>query len=151
MPRGRQRTPLVKVLDPEGNELDFYKRLGDMEAKVKNMEGTLFDIEKGLVFEISRLKEEMKTEEGSEPFSPLEILTSRVATLEQRMNSFLPPLVEARPMRTKTYVVQKGDTLAKISKSVLGLAGRYVEIATLNRLSGSVELEPGQVLKLPVD
>ena len=48
-----------------------------------------------------------------------------------------------------TYVVQRGDTLWKIAKKLLGRGGRWTEIAALNGISGTM-IHDGQVLKIPV-
>lgn len=47
-----------------------------------------------------------------------------------------------------TYVVQRGDTLWKIAKNLLGRGGRWTEIAALNSISGTM-IRDGQVLKIP--
>ncbi|HSH09677.1 MAG TPA: LysM peptidoglycan-binding domain-containing protein [Oceanipulchritudo sp.] len=51
----------------------------------------------------------------------------------------------------RTYTVQPGDTLSKISTQVYGVAGRWSEIYEANRdqLPSSNALKPGQVLKIP--
>ena len=50
-----------------------------------------------------------------------------------------------------TYVVQSGDTLSKISKSLLGDPMRYMEILNLNKdiLDNPDLIKIGQKLKLP--
>ena len=48
-----------------------------------------------------------------------------------------------------TYVVQRGDTLWKIAKKLLGKGGRWTEIAALNGISGTM-IHDGQDLKIPV-
>lgn len=47
------------------------------------------------------------------------------------------------------YVVQRGDTLWKIAKKLLGRGGRWTEIAALNGISGTM-IHEGQALKIPV-
>ena len=47
-----------------------------------------------------------------------------------------------------TYVVQRGDTLWKIAKNLLGRGGRWTEIAAQNGISGTM-IHEGQVLKIP--
>lgn len=47
-----------------------------------------------------------------------------------------------------TYVVQRGDTLWKIAKNLLGRGGRWMEIAALNGISGTM-IRDGQVLRIP--
>jgi len=49
---------------------------------------------------------------------------------------------------SKTYIVQKGDSLWGIAQKQLGSGARYPEIMTLNSLS-STAIYPGQVLKIP--
>lgn len=49
---------------------------------------------------------------------------------------------------SKTYIVQKGDSLWGIAQKLLGSGARYPEIMSLNGLS-STAIYPGQVLKIP--
>ena len=55
-------------------------------------------------------------------------------------------LILTEPYRE--YIVVKGDTLSKISRNMLGNAGRYGEIIALNGLRNTV-IYVGQVLKIP--
>ena len=48
-----------------------------------------------------------------------------------------------------TYTVQRGDTLWSIAMRILGAGARYKEIMTFNGLKDSVNVFPGQVLKIP--
>lgn len=52
---------------------------------------------------------------------------------------------------TRTYTVQKGDTLASISRKFYNTAQRYKDIqdANLNQLNGGVNLKVGQILIIP--
>ncbi len=49
----------------------------------------------------------------------------------------------------KTYVVQSGDTLWAIAKTILNDGSRYNEIATLNNINNPNLIKVGQVLNLP--
>ena len=51
----------------------------------------------------------------------------------------------------KTYTVQAGDSLSKISKEVYGNANNYMKIFEANRdqLSDPNKINPGQTLKIP--
>ncbi len=51
----------------------------------------------------------------------------------------------------RTYTVQPGDTLSKISKDVYGNANEYNKIFEANRdvLKNPNEIRPGQTLKIP--
>jgi len=51
----------------------------------------------------------------------------------------------------RTYTVQSGDTLSKISKQFLGNANQYMKIFEANRdqLSDPNQIRPGQQLKIP--
>ncbi|MEO5626259.1 MAG: LysM peptidoglycan-binding domain-containing protein [Dokdonella sp.] len=53
----------------------------------------------------------------------------------------------------KTYTVVKGDSLSRIAKHLYGNANRWREIFEANRdqLDNPDLIQPGQVLKLPVD
>jgi nucleoid-associated protein YgaU len=52
----------------------------------------------------------------------------------------------------RTYTVQEGDSLSKISKQFYGDANRYMKIFEANRdvLSDPNKVSPGQKLKIPV-
>lgn len=52
---------------------------------------------------------------------------------------------------SKTYVVEKGDTLSKIAKEVYGNANKYPQIFEANKpmLSHPDKIYPGQVLRIP--
>jgi LysM repeat protein len=51
----------------------------------------------------------------------------------------------------RTYTVQSGDTLSKISKQFYGSANEYMKIFEANRdiLSDPNKISPGQTLKIP--
>jgi len=51
----------------------------------------------------------------------------------------------------RTYTVQPGDTLSKISKEVYGKPAEYMKIFDANRdvLSDPNKINPGQTLKIP--
>ncbi len=51
----------------------------------------------------------------------------------------------------KTYTVQSGDTLSKISKEHLGDANAYMKIFEANKdqLTDPDKIKPGQVLRIP--
>ena len=50
----------------------------------------------------------------------------------------------------RTYVVKRGDTLAKIAKAQLGDAQLYLRIAELNGMRDPNHLAPGQRLEIPL-
>ncbi len=52
---------------------------------------------------------------------------------------------------TRTYTVQSGDTLSKISKQFYGNTNQYMKIFEANRdqLSNPDRIQPGQELKIP--
>lgn len=51
--------------------------------------------------------------------------------------------------KTRTYTVKKGDTLQRIAVQQLGSAGRWREIADLNKIRDPKKIKVGQKLKLP--
>ena len=61
-----------------------------------------------------------------------------------------PPPPPAAPAM-KTYTVQAGDTLSKISKEFLGNANAYMKIFEANKdqLTDPNKIKVGQVLKIP--
>lgn len=64
--------------------------------------------------------------------------------------SMAPPPIPAAPA-LKTYTVQPGDTLSKISKEFLGNATSYMKIFDANKdqLTDPNLIKVGQVLKIP--
>jgi nucleoid-associated protein YgaU len=64
--------------------------------------------------------------------------------------SLAPPPKPAAPV-LKTYTVQAGDTLSKISKEFLGNANAYMKIFEANKdqLTDPNKIKVGQVLKIP--
>jgi nucleoid-associated protein YgaU len=63
-----------------------------------------------------------------------------------------PPVPDPEEEPTlQSYVVRPGDTLATVARRAYGRAARWREIFEANRerLSGSEELRPGQVLLIP--
>lgn len=54
---------------------------------------------------------------------------------------------------TRSYTVVSGDSLSKIAKHVYGDANRWHDIFNANRdlLDNPDKIQPGQILKLPVD
>jgi nucleoid-associated protein YgaU len=81
----------------------------------------------------------------------------------KRVNPRLDDLIAEFPVDTnaaaasaaagssKTYTVQPGDTLSKISKQFYGNANDYMKIFNANRdkLSDPNKIQPGQELKIP--
>ena len=61
------------------------------------------------------------------------------------------PGVAAPVSSMKTYAVQAGDTLSKISREFLGDANEYMRIFEANKdqLQDPDKIQPGQVLKIP--
>lgn len=61
------------------------------------------------------------------------------------------PKSNAAPQVSKTYTVQKGDSLSKIAKRTYGDAGKWKAIFDANRdqIKNADLIHPGQVLKLP--
>ncbi|HVQ34147.1 MAG TPA: LysM peptidoglycan-binding domain-containing protein [Lysobacter sp.] len=58
---------------------------------------------------------------------------------------------EALPEESRTYTVEKGDTLSHIAKAQYGRASQWKAIFDANRdvLDDPDKIRPGQVLKIP--
>ncbi|TWH99173.1 LysM domain-containing protein [Luteimonas cucumeris] len=88
-------------------------------------------------------------------------VTSKVDTTEQKVEKADFSGVTARVDSTEekvgdveqTYTVQKGDTLSAISKQFYGKASGWNAIFEANRdqLDDPDRIQPGQVLKIPLD
>lgn len=62
-----------------------------------------------------------------------------------------PADLEAAEFTSRTYTVEKGDTLSKIAKEMYGNAGKYPVIFEANQpmLKHPDQIYPGQVLRIP--
>lgn len=69
----------------------------------------------------------------------------------QSGSSSTAPSPAQRPQATKTYVVQKGDSLSKIAKSEYGNANDWHKIFEANQdtIKDPDLIYPGQTLKIP--
>lgn len=65
--------------------------------------------------------------------------------------SYGSPTTQSGQSGARTYTVQAGDSLSKISQQFYGKAGEYNKIFEANRdqLSDPNKIQPGQVLKIP--
>lgn len=72
-------------------------------------------------------------------------------TADIMVDESLAPKPATPPAVPKTYTVQAGDTLSKISKQFYGDAGKYMKIFEANRdkLSNPDLIKVGQVLAIP--
>ena len=61
---------------------------------------------------------------------------------------FIDYVAEVKNMPSGTYVVQKGDSLWSIAKSLLGDGKRYLDLAKLNGISKPYTIYAGQVLSI---
>jgi len=73
------------------------------------------------------------------------------SNVESGSSSTAPPPAPAAAPATKTYVVQKGDSLSKIAKHEYGNANDWRKIFEANRdiIKNPDLIHPGQVLKIP--
>src|SRR5512135_3617889 len=72
-------------------------------------------------------------------------------TADITVDESLAPKAPPPPAAPKTYTVQPGDTLSKISKNFYGEAGKYMKIFEANRdkLTNPDLIRVGQVLTIP--
>jgi nucleoid-associated protein YgaU len=72
-------------------------------------------------------------------------------TADITVDESLAPKPAAPPPVPRTYTVQAGDTLSKISRQFYGDAGKYMKIFEANRdkLSNPDLIKVGQVLTIP--
>jgi LysM repeat protein len=87
-----------------------------------------------------------------------EILREQLATLRAQkaapaatVNAKGEPVQKPIPPGARTYTVESGDTLAKISKRFYKTTARARDIqdANFNSLNGTVKIKPGMVLIIP--
>ena len=72
-------------------------------------------------------------------------------TVDQQAAAAAAGQGSAPESKAKTYTVQSGDSLSKISQQFYGKAGEYNKIFEANRdkLSDPNKIQPGQVLTIP--
>jgi LysM repeat protein len=83
---------------------------------------------------------------------PEEVAPPEPAPVEEEYVEPAPvePAVQEEPADAgQTYVVQKGDTLAKISKQLYGTTTKWKAIAEANRISNPKGLKVGMTLMIP--
>lgn len=136
--------------DPFADEverLDIYTRLQTVEAENLQLRQELATAQKEL--------EAWQAHSGQ--------LQQSVETLRNQTASYSGPVapivVQQRPTRPerttpsgpRTYTVQAGDTLSKISREMYGDSARWTEIFQANRdlLPSQNSLRPGQILRIP--
>jgi len=87
-----------------------------------------------------------------------EILREQLAALRAQkalpgaaLNAQGQPVQKPIPPGARTYTVQSGDTLAKISRRFYNTSGRARDIqdANFNSLEGTVKIKPGMTLIIP--
>jgi LysM repeat protein len=131
----------------EVERLDIYTRLQSTEEQNTQLRG-----------EVARLRQELS--QWQEHSGALE---RQLAAYRNQSTAepapIAPIVVEQRIVRPgtaagqtgRTYTVQAGDTLSKISREQYGNSGRWRDIFEANRdqLPSQNALRPGQVLKIP--
>lgn len=164
------------ALNPEGEYADFVAEL--ILTAQKDFAQTLPGEPFGDAVERVNLMEKVKTlqdENNTQKQSVLQ-LQNEVAQLQQQLRVARDNLAQVQsrprapaevapiiiqPARTagntsaqpsqRTYTVQAGDTLSRISSKVYGESGRWNEIfqANSDQLPSPNALKPGQVLRIP--
>jgi LysM repeat protein len=81
----------------------------------------------------------------------LTVLRAQKAMPAATMNAKGEPVQKPIPPGSRTYTVQSGDTLAKISRKFYKSPARARDIqdANFNALEGTVKIKPGMVLIIP--
>lgn len=102
--------------------------------------------------EITQLREQLAAEKRN--ISRLEQLSKTKNLIDKSGFSKVPQTREAERnvgAETRTYTVQKGDTLASISRKFYNTPARWKDIAdaNFNQLQGSTNLREGQILIIP--
>jgi|TARA_B110000495_G_scaffold98834_1_gene85476 tetratricopeptide (TPR) repeat protein len=130
----------------EVERLDVYTRLQSAEEHNTTLRA-----------ELSRLRRELA--QWQERSGVLEQQVAAVRNQPTRQAPLAPIVVEQRTILPnspaaqsgRTYAVQAGDTLSKISREIYGNAGKWQEIFEANRnlLPSQNALRPGQVLRIP--
>lgn len=130
----------------EVERLDVYTRLQATEEQNTALRG-----------EVSRLRSELA--QWQERSGTLAQEVSSFRNQPTRQAAIAPIVVEQRTILPnspaaqggRTYTVQAGDTLSKISREMYGNAGRWQDIFAANRevLPSQNALRPGQVLRIP--
>lgn len=143
---------VVRSIPPFDNEverLDVYTKLQSLEEENVQLRQQLAATRHDLA---------AWQEHSSQLQDALEQARARLAGTPTQV---APIVVEQRPYAQasptpqnsgpRTYTVQPGDTLSRISREVYGTTGRWTEIFEANRdqLPSQNSLRPGQVLQIP--
>ena len=120
-------------------------------ARLKNANLKMTEAVQGLKKEVAALKKELAVEKKK---PKVEVASKSKSSRTEDGFSSNPKTAEAERRigsETKTYTVQKGDTLASIARKFYDNAQRWKDIADANHnaLNGSVNLKIGQVLVIP--
>ncbi|MGC9450563.1 MAG: LysM peptidoglycan-binding domain-containing protein [Oceanipulchritudo sp.] len=162
------------ALNPEGEYADFVKELILTAQKdfAQSLPGEPFSEEvervnlmetvKALKEENNRLKQEVLQLQKQRAEIAGELSQSRQALAQRRESPAaagdLAPIVIQSPVETgsreqapRTYTVEAGDTLTRISSRVYGSSNRWMDIfqANQDQLESPNSLKPGQVLRIP--
>jgi tetratricopeptide (TPR) repeat protein len=119
----------VKSLQEENTQLK--ESILDLQRQINSQEGDLVRYRETLANMRPR-------DEGSREVAPIIIQAPAVSE-------------EGTPSSQRSYTVQAGDTLSRISSNVYGVSSRWTEIFEANRdqLPSPNALKPGQVLRIP--
>ncbi|MGC1480231.1 MAG: LysM peptidoglycan-binding domain-containing protein [Chthoniobacterales bacterium] len=120
-------------------------------VRLKNENLKMTEAVRVLKKEVSSLERELE-DERKKPKA--KVATKSKGERDEKGFSTNPKTAEAERRigaETKTYTVQKGDTLASIARKFYDSAQRWKDIADANHnsLNGSVNLKVGQVLVIP--
>ena len=114
-----------------------------------NMDGRWFSQRRSngfrCIVETVRQRYTLFSPEGIPLRATLSVTLKEYKTLEQQVKE----LGLESPDRTHSYVVQRGDTLARIAADHYGDAAQWRAIADRNGIDRPLELEPGTILEVP--
>jgi len=129
--------------------LDVYTRLQDLEEENVQLRQQLAAARQ----DVSAWQEHSgKLEQAlAQAQSRLAGTPTPVAPIVVQERPALPPGARSEDGGPRTYTVQAGDTLSRISRQMYGTSGRWSEIFEANRdqLPSQNSLRPGQVLTIP--
>lgn len=131
-------------------ELELAAKAAESGIMTKREAARLKNRNLELEEENSRLKAELAAEK-KKPKAPQVAATPERDKKGFSTNPKTAAAEKAVGSETRTYTVQKGDTLASISRKFYNTSQRWKDIAdaNYNQLQGSVDLRVGQVLIIP--
>ncbi len=150
---GTNQTPIVRQMI-ESAQKDFVRTLPGQPFKDQIDRLDLLEIIGELRDENAALKTqvaELRRSAGQTAVAVAPAARPPATTQQAQPRPVSPPRTDAPAATVRTYVVQEGDTLSRVSANVYGTSARWADIYQANRdiLPNPNSLRVGQELRIP--